>query len=145
MKSQKKKSSTTKKNPFKENGMFAGAHPLVFQLAKDLRRNMTHAEKILWMHLKEGVHGLKFRRQHPIGIYVADFYCHKIKLIIEADGNIHEIGNNPACDKEREKSLNEKGYKMIRFKNYQIEKDLKTVLDQISSTTEIELRKLNKE
>jgi imidazole glycerol-phosphate synthase subunit HisF len=49
--------------------MFEGANHLIFELAKDLRRNMTEAEIVLWMHLKSGVNGLKFRRQHPVGIY----------------------------------------------------------------------------
>lgn len=52
--------------------MFHGASPSVFALAKDLRRNMTNAEKLLWMHLKVGMGGLKFRRQHPIGHYIVD-------------------------------------------------------------------------
>jgi cyclase len=50
--------------------MFEGADPLVFELAKNLRNNMTDAETILWMHLKAGINGLKFRRQHPIGIFI---------------------------------------------------------------------------
>jgi very-short-patch-repair endonuclease len=49
--------------------MFEGADPLVFELAKDLRRNMTEAETVLWMHLRAGVHGLKVHRQHPVGVY----------------------------------------------------------------------------
>jgi imidazole glycerol-phosphate synthase subunit HisF len=66
------------KNPYKEGGIFNGANHLVFGFAKDLRKNMTDAEKILWNHLKAGIDGLKFRRQHPLGLYIADFYCHKI-------------------------------------------------------------------
>ncbi len=70
--------------------MFGQAHPLVFEKAKELRKNMTQAEKVLWGYLKGGINGLKFRRQHPIGVYVADFYCHHLKLIIELDGKIHD-------------------------------------------------------
>ncbi len=61
----------------------------IFANAKHLRKNMTDAETVLWMYLKEGINGLKFRRQHPIGIYIADFYCHKARLIIEIDGERH--------------------------------------------------------
>ena len=83
--------------------MFNEANPLVFELAKELRRNMTDAEIILWSYLKGGINGLKFRRQHPIGIYVADFYCHKIKLIVEVDGSIHNKKEVKDYDeKERE-------------------------------------------
>lgn len=78
------------KSAYKRGGMFDGANHLLSELVKDLRRNMTDAEMALWMHLKAGISGLKFRRQHPIGIYIVDFYCHKIKLIIEADGSIHD-------------------------------------------------------
>lgn len=52
---------------------------------------MTEAEKLLWFYLKEGFEGCKFRRQHPFGIYIADFYCHKIRLILEIDGSIHDL------------------------------------------------------
>lgn len=76
-------------SPFKEGGMFNQAHPLIFENAKVLRKNMTEGEKVLWGYLKGGLNGLKFRRQHPIGIYIADFYCHSVKLIIELDGKIH--------------------------------------------------------
>ncbi len=62
------------KSPYKNDGMFAGANPLMFAKAKDLRKNMTDAEKILWQYLKNGIKSFKFRRQHPIGIYIADFY-----------------------------------------------------------------------
>src|SRR5881396_2374866 len=73
-----------------EGGMHYGAHPLVFRKAEELSNNMTHAEELLWNYLKSNEWDLKFRRQHPIALYVADFYCHKLKLVIEIDGNIHE-------------------------------------------------------
>ena len=58
--------------------MFNEAHPLIFGKAKELRKNMTEAEKVLWGFLKGGLNGLKFRRQHPIEVYIADFYYHAI-------------------------------------------------------------------
>jgi hypothetical protein len=64
------------KNPYKKGGMFEGASYLLFERAKRLRKNMTAAETVLWMHIKTGINGFKFRRQHPIGQYIADFYCH---------------------------------------------------------------------
>ncbi len=73
-----------------EENMFFGASKIIFENAKELRKNMTHAEKILWNHLKVKPNGYKFRRQHPLGIYIADFYCHKLKLVIEIDGSIHD-------------------------------------------------------
>src|SRR6266536_6063321 len=97
--------STEKNNPFKKRGMFQGADSLVFELAKDLRRNMTTAEKVLWIYLRQGILGLKFRRQHPIGIYIADFYCHRVKLIIEVDGSIHDKKEVKEYDERRENDL----------------------------------------
>src|SRR6266498_4240359 len=108
------------KNPFKKEGMFKGANYLGFELAKDLRRNMTDAETVLWMHLKSGINGLKVRRQHPIGIYIADFYCHKVKLIIEADGLIHDKPEIKEYDEKREKDLIASGDYILHFSNKEI-------------------------
>lgn len=116
--------------------MFNNASHLVFELAKDLRRNMTDAEKLLWNHLKAGVKGLKFRRQHPIGIYIADFYCHKIKLIVEVDGSIHTVKDVKENDKKREDDLRGWGNTIIRFTNEHVFKNIDHVLDEINKTVE---------
>ena len=118
---------------FKKDGMFNEANPLVFELAKNLRRNMTDAEMILWQHLKAGINGIKFRRQHPIGIYVADFYCHKIKLIIEIDGSIHHKKEIKDYDIKRENDLKSLGYSVIRFSNDKVLKQREAVLAEIIS------------
>ena len=124
------------KSAFKNDGMFNNASHLVFELAKDLRRNMTDAEKLLWNHLKAGVKGLKFRRQHPIGIYIADFYCHKIKLIVEVDGSIHTVKDVKDNDKKREDDLRGWGNTIIRFTNEHVFKNIDHVLDEINKTVE---------
>lgn len=124
------------KSAFKGNGMFRGASHLVFELAKDLRRNMTQTERLLWNYLKAGVHGLKFRRQHPIGIYIADFYCHKLKLIIEVDGKIHDLKDMKDNDNIREDFLKEQGCTIVRFTNDRVFKELDVVLDEINSLVE---------
>jgi imidazole glycerol-phosphate synthase subunit HisF len=124
------------KSAFKGEGMFRGASHLVFELAKDLRRNMTDAEKLLWSHLKVGVHGVKVRRQHPIGIYIADFYLHKLKLIIEVDGKIHDLKDVKENDRIREDFLKEQGCVIVRFTNERVFKELDVVLDEINSTVE---------
>ena len=100
--------------------MFEGASPALFEMAKQLRKNMTDAEIVLWMYLKKGISKLKFRRQHPIGIYIADFYCHKAKLIIEVDGSIHNRADIKEADKTREQDLRNWGYSVIRFSNQQV-------------------------
>ena len=126
-----------KKSPFKKDRLFNEANHLVFELAKELRRNMTDAEIILWNHLKVGIDRLKFRRQHPIGIYIADFYCHKIKLIIEVDGSIHENKDVKDYDERRENDLKSWGYNIIRFSNQQVLKKREFVLAEINSVVEI--------
>ena len=68
--------------------MFYKADPLVFENARKLRNNLTPAEQTFWLRLKEQFPAYKFRRQHPISIYIADFYCHKLKLVIEIDNFI---------------------------------------------------------
>ena len=70
--------------------MYYGATREIQEKAKFLRRSETAAEKIIWKHLKSRkLNGLKFRRQHPIFQFIADFYCHEIKLVIEVDGENH--------------------------------------------------------
>jgi len=108
-----------------EYPMYFGAPPALFRLAKELRKNETEAEKILWSKLnKNQILGLQFRRQHPINMFIADFYCAKIKLIIEVDGSIHEIPGYHAYDIGRSDVLNDFGITIIRFTNEQIFHDL---------------------
>jgi cyclase len=113
--------------------MFFGASNLIFEKAKILRKNMTGAEKILWFYLKQNVLGFKFRRQHPLGIYIADFYCHKAKLVIEIDGSVHDPEEIKDYDKERQRSLEEDGLKVIRFKNDEIHNNIQAVVNTIEN------------
>ena len=83
-----------KKSAYRKAGMFRGASPIVFQHAKALRKAMTPAELVLWGHLKLGIDGYKFRTQRPIGSYIADMYCHKLKLVIELDGKYSQAPGN---------------------------------------------------
>jgi imidazole glycerol-phosphate synthase subunit HisF len=113
--------------------MFLGAGAPIFRNAEELRYRMTAAEELLWGYLKSKQLGVKFRRQHPLGIYVADFYCHQHKLVIELDGGIHlqpEVAQN---DIERQRNLELDGLKVIRFTNDQIFNNLNKVLDQITT------------
>ncbi len=71
--------------------MFFGAKPAIFEKAKWLRENMTASEKILWDELKgHKILKLRFKPQHPIDAFIADFYCRKLKLVIEIDGGVHK-------------------------------------------------------
>ena len=70
--------------------MFYKADPLIFSKARELRKTLTPSEQTFWLRLKQIFSEYKFRKQHPISIYIADFYCHKLKLVIEIDGPIHD-------------------------------------------------------
>lgn len=112
--------------------MYENANHHVFQLAKELRRNMTEAEKKLWFHLKQGVGGYKFRRQHPLKNYIADFYCHKLKLVVEADGGIHNKPDVKEYDAIRQQNLFDWGYKVVRFTNEEIMGEEEKVIRRIA-------------
>ncbi len=112
--------------------MFLGADPFIFRNAEALRYKMTAAEDLLWGHLKGKQLGAKFRRQHPLGIYIADFYCHQHKLIIELDGSIHNLHEIAQNDIERQTNLELDGLKVLRFTNNQIFNNLNKVLEDIT-------------
>ena len=105
---------------------------------RELRRNSTDSEKILWNHLRNRrLSGYKFLRQHPIvykadfrglNYFVADFYCHQCKLVVELDGPIHE--NNIEYDEFRDNELKEMGINVLRIKNNEL-KDIDLVLQKI--------------
>jgi len=96
--------------------MFYNAKPQIFENAKILRGHMTEAELLLWEILKnKGMQNYRFKAQHPIDIFIADFYCHELKLVIEVDGGIHELNDQKEYDIGREAELKEWGIKVIRL------------------------------
>jgi very-short-patch-repair endonuclease len=102
--------------------------------AKELRNNMTRAEIILWSRIRlKQINGYKFRRQYPILDYIVDFYCHKLKLIIEVDGGIHTLPEQAKSDKYRDNLLKNNGYNVIRLTNHEIETNLEGSLLKIKS------------
>ena len=115
-----------------EYPMYFGATPEIFKMAKELRKMETESEKLLWSRLhKNQILGLQFRRQHPINRFIADFYCPKIKLIIEVDGSIHELPEYQAHDIGRSEILNDFGITVIRFTNEQIIEEIDSIINQI--------------
>ncbi|WP_320111062.1 endonuclease domain-containing protein [Draconibacterium orientale] len=113
--------------------MFYGAKAHIFEKAKLLRNNMTAAELLLWEQLKgKKVLGLRFRPQHPIDIFIADFYCHPLKLVIELDGGIHKSREQKEYDIGRTGELNYWGIEVIRFTNEEVEKDIIQVIETIT-------------
>lgn len=114
-----------------ERTIFYKASPLIFEMARELRCQQTLAETILWGYLKTKPSGYKFRRQHPIGIYIVDFYCHKLKLVIEVDGSIHNLKEVKEHDIERQVAIEGNNIKLIRFTNADILNNLEVVIDRI--------------
>ena len=114
-----------------DNSMFYGATPDIFEYAKKLRNNPTKAEKILWDKLKRNQLGVKFRRQHPIYLYIADFYCHEKKLVIEVDGDYHLEKEQKENDKLREEDIKDFGLKIVRFTNNDVLEKIDVVIEKI--------------
>jgi very-short-patch-repair endonuclease len=126
-----------KLKPNHDDGMWKGAPSDSFSKAQLLRRNETKAEKLLWEKLRNNqLEGLKFRRQHPVNIYIADFYCHKFKLIIELDGDYHNQEEQKQKDEVRTEVLRLNDLKIIRFKNEEVEQDINQVLTTIKNKIE---------
>lgn len=93
--------------------------------ARNLRKNQTEAENKLWYFLRNRrFFHLKFKRQHPIGNYIADFYCHEQAIIIEVDGGHHAEEMQRTHDDERTAFLKEQGYRVIRFWNNDVFNDI---------------------
>ncbi|MFB3431560.1 MAG: endonuclease domain-containing protein [Phycisphaerales bacterium] len=98
--------------------------------ARRLRREQTPPEGILWSRLRAGrLNGLKFRRQQPVGPYVADFFCAAARLVVEVDGQIH--GKRPARDAARDRWMREDGIRVLRIPAHEVLRDLDAVLRTI--------------
>ena len=101
---------------------------------------MTPTEALLWEHLRDRkFHGLKFRRQHPIGPYVADFFCSELQLILEIDGAVHNNPEQQTRDREREFFLQELGLKVVRISNSQVQSNPEQALTQALPNAQISL------
>ena len=112
--------------------MFYGAKKNIFLRAIELRNNMTEAEKVLWEELKKKeIFKARWKRQHPIDIFVVDFYCHKYKLAIEVDGEIHLKEENREHDDGRAHDIEKLGIKILRFTNKEIFDDIGSVIYRI--------------
>ena len=109
------------------------ASPRIFAFAKQLRNEKsTAAERLLWSHLKsKKLEGYKFRFQHPIGRYIADFYCHDKQLVIEIDGGYHFNKEQEFLDEDRTYWLERRGATVMRFTNDEVFEETDIVLNRI--------------
>ncbi|WP_413467398.1 DUF1156 domain-containing protein [Pleurocapsa sp. FMAR1] len=104
------------------------------EIARKLRREQTASEAILWEALRNRkLEGRKFRRQHPIGQFVVDFYCDVEGLIVEVDGSVHELPEQQELDRQRQVLLESLGLRFVRLTAKQVENDLLSALDTIRS------------
>jgi len=107
------------------DNLHKNANGKLYEYSKALRKETTKAEDKLWEALRgKRLNGLKFRRQHPLFNYVADFYCHEKKLVVELDGAVHTTEENAEHDKGRTFELTELGVTVIRFWNDEVLNDL---------------------
>ena len=112
--------------------MFYGASRNIFQKASELRNNMTEAEEAIWKELKNRqFFKARFRRQHPIDIFIADFYCHKHKLVVEIDGEIHNQKEIQEYDDGRTHDIEKLGIKILRFTNEEVMNNIQNVKERI--------------
>src|SRR5687767_824987 len=116
--------------------MHFGTPKTIFQYAEKLRKHMTEAEKIIWERLCNKQLGVRIRRQHPLWKFIADYYCHELKLVIEIDGEIHLLEERREYDISRDITLTEFGIEIIRFWNEEIIRDTDLVIERIKEKIE---------
>ncbi len=122
-----------KEEQYRDN-LFYNSSKLQIEFAGTLRKTMTNSEKKLWQHLRnKKIKGFHFRRQHAMGQFVADFYCHKAKLLIEVDGEIHNTILNKNYDKTRDKIIKEQGITVMRFSNNEILNSIDRVIEKVKN------------
>jgi cyclase len=112
--------------------MFFYSGPLIFQRAKQLRYNLTDAEMRLWGYLRSKPFGDKFRRQHPLGNYLVDFYCDALGLVIEVDDSIDDHEEAKAADRERQIFIEMEHIRVVRFTNYQVSNQYEETIASIN-------------
>jgi len=103
-------------------------------IARELRKNQTPAEIVMWEKIRRKSLCMEFHRQVPILNYIVDFYCHEIGLVIEIDGNIHD--NNFLEDAKRQGEMEAQGLHFLRFTNEEILKNMENVLERIKNYIE---------
>ena len=115
------------------------ARPESTRRARQLRRKMTLPEVVLWQILRKRPNGLKFRRQHPAGPYVLDFYCSDARLAIEIDGEVHSRGDQPEKDMARDAWLQKSGIGTLRIPAVELLEDADAVMRWIELQTSARL------
>jgi imidazole glycerol-phosphate synthase subunit HisF len=122
-----------------DKNMYFGAKPVTNETARLLRNNMTHHENLLWDKLNgKKICGVRFRRQHPIMFFIADFYCHEAKLVVEVDGDIHN--DKTDYDDGRSAEMEKFGILVLRVKNAEVENNIEEVVCKIKTIVKERLK-----
>ena len=109
--------------------------PVVYR-ARKLRAEMSVPERLLWQQLRQRPAGLKFRRQHPIGPYIVDFCCLQARLVVEVEGVVHDMGEQPAYDQRRFEFIKNNGFRVIRVSAKRVLADVVGTADAIAARAE---------
>ena len=112
---------------------FIHNQPIQKRKRQYLRNNATKAERMLWEELKNNRIGFKFRRQHGIKGYIVDFYCPKLKLIVELDGMVHDFRKQRERDYLKEKELEKLNFKIIRYNNFDIIENIDEIMTNLKN------------
>jgi very-short-patch-repair endonuclease len=122
-----------------EKTMYYNARPKIMEAARLLRENMTSSENLMWERLKgKKICGLRFRRQHPIDIFIADFYCHEARLVVEIDGEVHNQQKD--YDIGRTAEMEKYDLLVIRFSNNEIITEIEEVVGKIEVTVREQIK-----
>ncbi|WP_051313252.1 endonuclease domain-containing protein [Sporocytophaga myxococcoides] len=114
-----------------DKNLHKGASSKLFEYAKQNRLKQTPTEEMLWQKLRNNQLGFKFRRQHPLKNYIADFYCHECSLIIEIDGEYHAELEQMDYDSGRTFEIEEHNLTVLRFSNDDVKLQIDKVLESI--------------
>ena len=118
----------------RQRNMYYGAKEETNRFSHNLKKTMTKAEMDLWWKLRnKNLLGTKFRRQHAIGNFIADFYCHELRLVIEIDGLRHHQSDQKGYDQNRDAEFNRLGINVVRFSNDEIFDRMDEVLNSIKN------------
>jgi very-short-patch-repair endonuclease len=108
-----------------------GRRRVIRDAARDLRQRATPSEQALWEVVRDGrFRGLKFRRQHPIGPFVLDFYCRTLRVAIEIDGGVHQLAEQRRHDAARQSAVEREGIRIVRIDAADVERDPRAALER---------------
>ena len=117
-------------------------NPILKALARQLRKNSTLAEVLLWQKIKQKGYGVQFHRQVPLLEYIVDFYCHELMLVIEVDGDSHDFKDEN--DAKRQQDLEAQGITFLRFSDTDVKKNMFSVLGVVEETVADLIKKTSK-